>query len=511
MELQRRSNVKPFNFSPSKFWEGNDGLWSTFLLRVGTPAQTFRVLISTMNQEIWVPLVGSCELSEPKNCADLRGIQPFQNAASPGFQTNKSSTWNFINLYGLAFEEVWQGYSENGMYGFDTVGLQIQNSGGVTRDHQIVAGIVTKDFLHGIFSLGPKPTNFSDFNDSQPSYLWSLKNQSLIPSLSYAYSAGAFYANRSLGTLTLGGYDASQMKEKELDWMFHVDSSSNLEVGLQVIVASDTFEGKQTSLLLNGITAYIDSTYPKIWLPLDACEAFEKAFGLNYDPTSFRYLINTTTHARLQSLNPTITFKIGNSTFGGLTRNIVFPYAAFDLQASYPIFENDTRYFPIRRADNSSHYTIGRVFLQEAYLVVVYGRRRFAMHQRSFGGNDEQNLVQISDPDSRLSSSRLGSGPIAGVVVGVILTFALLGWLYLRHRKWRQLKKILGRKPGAIEIVDDADAVEHNQTSTMELPNNAYFEAGGRVTAHEVDVRQSILVESGGREIEAELAVIGYR
>jgi hypothetical protein len=42
-------------------------------------------------------------------------------------------------LFGLALEEN-LGYDGNGEYGFDTVGLQIQNSGGPILEHQIVAG-----------------------------------------------------------------------------------------------------------------------------------------------------------------------------------------------------------------------------------------------------------------------------------------------------------------------------------------------------------------------------------
>jgi hypothetical protein len=90
MQLHRRNNAKPFGLLPSQLWEGSDGLWSTFVLRVGTPAQMFRVLISTMNQETWVPLAGSCGPSDHLDCTNLRGIQAFQNAPSPGFQTNKA-------------------------------------------------------------------------------------------------------------------------------------------------------------------------------------------------------------------------------------------------------------------------------------------------------------------------------------------------------------------------------------------------------------------------------------
>jgi hypothetical protein len=88
---KRNSKVpQPFSFSPSANWEGNDGTWSTFIIRVGTPPQTFRVLISTAGQETWVPLAPqACLPTDPANCGDLRGAQTFQNAASAGFETNE--------------------------------------------------------------------------------------------------------------------------------------------------------------------------------------------------------------------------------------------------------------------------------------------------------------------------------------------------------------------------------------------------------------------------------------
>jgi len=87
---KREANIiKPFSFSPSRRWEGSDGRWSTFILRIGTPAQTFRVLVSTASQETWIPLSDGCLPSDPENCGDLRGAQIFQNAASNGFKVNQ--------------------------------------------------------------------------------------------------------------------------------------------------------------------------------------------------------------------------------------------------------------------------------------------------------------------------------------------------------------------------------------------------------------------------------------
>jgi hypothetical protein len=178
-------------------------------------------------------------------------------------------------------------YTGNGEYGFDTVGLQIQNSGGPTLNHQVVAGkaskpllfvslhcpnwnlgIVTKDFMFGVFGLGPKPTNFSDFNDPQPSFMWSLRNQSIIPSASYGYSPGAAYVRQGVGaSLILGGYDASRSDSNNLTVSFGgADNSPGLVVGLQSIQADQTLLG-MVSLLLQGILALIDSTVPEIWLP----------------------------------------------------------------------------------------------------------------------------------------------------------------------------------------------------------------------------------------------------
>jgi hypothetical protein len=82
---------QPFSWAPSQFWEGNDGAWSTFIIRVGTPAQTFRILPSTASEETWVPAPEECPvLNLPtEECGDKRGVQVFENAPSGGFMVNE--------------------------------------------------------------------------------------------------------------------------------------------------------------------------------------------------------------------------------------------------------------------------------------------------------------------------------------------------------------------------------------------------------------------------------------
>lgn len=133
----------------------------------------------------------------------------------------------------------------------------------------------------GVLGLGPKPTNFSDFNDPQPSFMHSLRNQSLIPSLSCGYYAGASY-DKTPASLVLGGYDASQFDASKVSSPgveFKMDLSYTLLVAIQVIQASGTLNGVVT-LLPEGIMAVVDSTVPEIWLPVAACEKFERSFGM---------------------------------------------------------------------------------------------------------------------------------------------------------------------------------------------------------------------------------------
>ncbi|KAG9229074.1 aspartic peptidase domain-containing protein [Amylocarpus encephaloides] len=507
MDVYPRSgkDSQPFGFAPSLLFEGSDGQWSTFVVRVGTPAQTFRVMISNESHETWVPATEACTSSENPKCSDLRGIQPFQNEPSTGFKTNQSSTWEAVSFYELGLEDSIN-LSGSGQYGYETVGLGIQNSGGLTMNHSIVAGIATNNYMFGLLGLNPKPTNFTDFNDPQPSLLSLLHSQSMIPSLSYSYSAGAYY-RRSLGALTLGGFDSEQ---------FTVNKTLNLElesrvmmIGLQSIEASNTPTGA-ASLLDTAIMAPIDSTIPELWLPASACDKFEAAFGLQYDNATQRYILNDTVHTQLKQLNPTITIKIGKTVNGGASTNIVFPYAAFDHQISYPIYPNATNYFPIRRADNSTQYNIGRVFLQEAYFMVDYERNSFTITQRSFEDNKSTKIVPILSAGSPSESSnaspsenpakdsiRLSRGAMVGIGVAVTLTVGILvavtGFFCLRRisrqreeRRTNEQSSVMRRgstKDPKLEIAEIGAKEEvhevHGQACAYEMDNGMVQELGG--------------------------------
>lgn len=121
------------------------------MIQVGTPAQNVKTLISTAGYQTWAVLPQGCTSSDPPTCGISRGGE---------FRPNKSTTWVANNvtskgIFSLGLE-LNLGYAgNNGEYGYDTVALGWQGSGGPSLDQQIVAGIATKQLYLGIFGLIP--------------------------------------------------------------------------------------------------------------------------------------------------------------------------------------------------------------------------------------------------------------------------------------------------------------------------------------------------------------------
>lgn len=193
----------------------------------------------------------------------------------------------------------------------------------------------------------------------------NLKNQSLIPSSSYAYTAGASYRNNATASLTLGGYDSSRFIPNDVSFGLAKDPFRQLVVALETITFSDS-GSTEITLLKNGILALVDSTVPTIWLPLEACQAFESAFGISYQPIPNLYIVNDTLHDQMVKQNASVTFTLAQTVGSSVSVNITLPYSSFDLEVDYPLVKTKERYFPLRRAADDTQYTLGRTFLQES-------------------------------------------------------------------------------------------------------------------------------------------------
>jgi hypothetical protein len=301
-----------------------------------------------------------------------------------------------------------------------------------------------------MLGLGFQPTNFSNYGNPQASFSDTLESNGTISSKSWSYTAGAYYRLKSVfGSLIFGGYDASRFTPNNV--VFTMTGDNLRDIVLYIRSVTSTTASGNTTLMSSPEKAFIDSTVADFWLPVSVCQEFEKAFGLQLDSATNRYLINSSTHDKLMSDNPNITFTLADQQSGGHTIDIVLPYASFDLNLSAPLVNNTSMYFPLRQGQNDSMYTLGRAFLQEAYVTADYNTRTFNVSQCVFDPNAKPEILAIpSDMPTPVSGGpsgtggggsgvgngantggRLSGGAIAGIVVGAVVVLVLIGIIFI--------------------------------------------------------------------------------
>lgn len=457
----------PISIAPDQNWDGINGKWSSFTIGVGTPPQYVRTFVSFGVYQTWVVLPQGCPGSEDA-CIEGRGMT---------YDNGSSSTWNhYLGIWDMWVRQNLGIYS-NALFGFDKLTLGGFGEGGPTVDNTTIGAYADQSYYMGYLGINPKPSNFTGFDDPTPSLMTLLKQQRSIPSVSFGYTAGAHYRyTGKFASLTLGGYDTSLYDANDVTFIFAGDNERDVMVAIQSISTPSHQDSNPvaTELLQEKIYALIDATVPELWLPVSVCTAFEMEFGLVYDDRTSLYLVNDTHHAVLLERNASITLQLAQGPDDNENVKITLPYAAFDLEASPPWqnVTNTTRYFPLRRANGTDQYTLGRTFLQEAYITVDYEVARFQVAQMHWTQTPQQHLVAIppanestddslwtspgwnpgstarantgdssSSTDSDSESSTLGAGAIAGIAVGAAAGVALIAgfiFFYLRRQKRRR-------------------------------------------------------------------------
>lgn len=374
------------------------------------------------------------------------------------YMRNTSSTWKEFGQYELnTYLESRVGYDGEGLYGFDALSLGWTGDGMPTLDNQSIAGIITNNFTLGSLALNPRPINFTTYNTPIPSLLQNLRNanDTPIPSLSWSYTAGAYnLAPKVFGSLVLGGYDRTRFEPNELVFPFGADISLDFQVALQQITSNVT----NNSLLSTPIISYISTLVPDIWLPLDVCAAFQRAFGLSYNNNTEAFYVNSSQHALNLASNPVVSFHVGPEINGNSTP-IRMPYFNFyladkDVGADQNSEEGGFR-FPIRRAAKDTQFILGRAFLQSAHLSADFERNTFNLSQALYpSSSTKENIVPILPPgllnpdsnsgaDDPSSSNKLSTGVIAGIAVGGVVVLAIvvtIAFLIQRRRKGKKAK-----------------------------------------------------------------------
>ena len=245
-----------------------------------------------------------------------------------------------------------------------------------------------------------------------------------------------------------------------------------------------------------GFSANIDSTLPYLILPDCICDQFEATYGLTYDRTQNLYFVNASSHDTNKQQNGTVVFKIaaGPSDSGTYT-SIKLGYPAFDHQISSVTGENGKNYFPMKKSKNGI-FTLGRTFLQEAYIIVDYERSNFtvapALYTDSLSKQDLRPIYNTTfDPTTNSASSGggLGPGAIAGTVVGIVVAFAIAGVLafcWWRKRKNKKQAEPLPHETSQIDPTLAGDQVKARRISELtgsDLPSSPKSPVGDYYSA----------------------------
>jgi hypothetical protein len=196
----------PYVLSPSGKYEGNDGRWSTFLINVGddgknhSNGQNFRVLISTSSPVTLIPQQTDwCSEPNPEECAASRGIMPYGDGPSLGFDETRSSQWQTAGLFEIPMPE-W--YSDGiqadtsskpaAVLGVDTLGLGESSPQSSMLTDQYIVGYTVANFFMG--SLGLAVGSTGPPGALKPNFMENFYGSAhKIASRSFGYTAGAYY------------------------------------------------------------------------------------------------------------------------------------------------------------------------------------------------------------------------------------------------------------------------------------------------------------------------------
>jgi len=390
-----------------------------------------------------------------------------------------------------------------------SVDLDWADSAGKSVENAVIAGILQPEYALGQLGVAPWPTNFTDnetdsstFKYSAKSYLRLLKENQMIPSLSYGLQVGSYSrwnqtGDYAFGSLIFGGYDSSRIARHDRRSGAEATSITipmTRDVGLELVVLIQKITSENQSLLQDGVlSANLDTMQSDMWLPEATCQAFETAFGLEWNKERNHYYLHSDTHASLLERNASISFQLGSTADSNQSVNITLPYSAFDLTSRWP-YTDTMPYFPLRRAANRSQYVLGRAFMQEVYLVSNYEKSTFTVGQAAWDPHARANVIPILLVDS---VGGLSKGALAGIITGSVLGFLVLAaGAVFYFKKFAKRGSAAEKKEYHYEPPGNRHEIAADSTQIYEMPAERF--------EHEADWGAE-RVEIEGKEIVGEV------
>jgi hypothetical protein len=224
-------------------------------------------------------------------------------------------------------------------------------------------------------SVGP----ITNFNASLISgYLYETDQ---IASNSYGLHIGSS-ALGIPGSAFVGGYDQSRVLGEVTAQSYALYSLpiDLLDIGIGVAEAASPFTyPSKSGLLAQGnssigvaLQVLIEATIPYLYLPGSTCDAIASQLPVTFQPDYGLYFWNTSDPQYMRIVTSpaylSFTFRMNRSDSQNMTINV--PFKLLNLTLEEPLAHTPTQYFPCRPVTNGGSYTLGRAFLQAAFVGV---------------------------------------------------------------------------------------------------------------------------------------------
>lgn len=421
---------------------------------------------------------------------------------------------------------------------------------GDTRDARYAdgVGLMLSDSYEATYPGGQSytlGTGFLSLYGGQRSVSWSAENGTrisrdrtlpaayetgLIPSMSYGLHVGSVYPEMP-PSLVLGGYDSSRLISDPI--VSDTDTFTLNTMGLSSVGGYQYYgepEPNDNQLSSPGMEVTINPGAPYMYLPRETCDRLAEFLPVIYNEDFNLYTWDKSgDFEAFESIVTTLHFlTFGFASSNNRTQEINVPFALLNLTLESPLVSEPTPYFPCSPLQDGQQATLGRSFLQAAFLGQNWQSERLFLAQAPGPDGGPENVQAIANDDRLLTPATnapswistwsstvppwkdpssdgdggLSGGVLAGIVVGVIALLVIVAglalWLF-RRRKQRQSWTKPTESPGSLVELSGGSAsrgavdkeVAHAYYKPNALPVEIY-EAEARPPAQEMDSSQQI-------------------
>lgn len=333
-------------------------------IKLGTPAQSFRLHVNTGASDLWVN-TGTSTLCSTNNTCENSGT----------YNANRSSTYKYVNgVFKISYSD---GTTVSGDYATDDLrieGQYVQNvqfgmaTSSTDSDGYLGIGYAINEAQVSNGGLAP----YSNL----PQILAKEEKVNLN-----AYSLWLNDPSATTGSIVFGGVDTAKYSGT-LRSARIIPSQGGVYNSFTIALAAVGQNGTYNLMSNASMPTLLATDLPFSYLPSNITTVLFKQFNVSYDPSAGAAIVD----CQLASQPGTIDFSLSSANVSIPLRTLVIPYSPLRVQ---PIC-----LFGIIPAPGDQNVMLGTTFLRAAYVVFDPDNNQISLAQTRFNITEEK-IVEI--------------------------------------------------------------------------------------------------------------------